>query len=105
MKEDDKELAQQFASRVRDRFHDAAVWVFGSRSRGDATPESDLDCLVVINNPDPEARRTIREIAWEVGFEKGVVITTIVLGREEFEDGPMSKSTLVANVLEEGAQL
>ncbi len=105
MREDDKRLAREFARRVRAFFPDAAIWVFGSRARGDATPESDLDCLIVLNDPTPEAYSTIREIAWELGFENGVVITTVILRREEFERGPMSQSTLVANVLKEGAKL
>jgi len=105
MREDDKRLAEEFARRVRALFPDAAIWVFGSRARGDATPESDLDCLIVLNNPTPQAYSAIRDIAWELGFENGVVISTIILGREEFERGPMSQSTLVANVLQEGAEV
>ena len=105
MRENDKKLAQEFARRVRAIFPDASIWVFGSRARGEATPESDLDCLIVLNNLTPQAYSTIRDIAWKLGFESGVVITTVILEREEFESGPMSQSTLVANVLEEGAEV
>ncbi len=79
--------------------------MFGSRARGDATGESDLDCFVVLNDPTPQADSVIRDIAWELGFENGLVITTVILGREEFERGPMSQSTLIANVLAEGAEV
>jgi hypothetical protein len=44
----------------------------------------------------------IRDIAWEVGFENERVITTVVFDFDQFENGPMSESTLVANVLQEG---
>ncbi len=105
MREEDRRLAQEFARRVRALFPDAAIWVFGSRARGDATGESDLDCLVVLNDPTPQVDSVIRDIAWELGFENGLVIATVILGREEFERGPMSQSTLVANVLAEGAEV
>ena len=105
MRDNDKILATEFARRVRAFFPDASLWMFGSRARGDATSESDLDCLIVLKDPTPEVYSTIREIAWELGFENGVVITTVILGREEFECGPMSQSTLVADILKEGAEL
>jgi len=105
MREEDRKLAQEFARRVRALFPDAAIWVFGSRARSDATGESDLDCLVVLNDPTPQVDSVIRDIAWELGFENGLVITTVILGREEFERGPMSQSTLIANVLAEGAEV
>jgi len=44
----------------------------------------------------------IRDVAWEVGFENERVITTVVLDKYQFEKGPMSESTLVANILQEG---
>ena len=105
MRDEDRRLAQEFAHRVQTKFPDATIWVFGSRARGDAVPGSDLDCLIVLDKPTRKDDRAIRDIAWEVGFENDVVITTIILDREEFEHGPMSQSTLVANVLREGAKL
>ncbi len=105
MNEKDKGLAQAFAHRVRELFPDATVWVFGSRARGDAVPESDLDCLIVLGQPTRQADIAIRDIAWEIGFEEGIIITTVILGKEEFERGPMSQSTLVANVLREGTSI
>lgn len=104
MKEADKKLVQDFARSVRALFPDAAIWIFGSRARGDAVPESDLDCLIVLDHLSPQADRAIRDIAWEIGFESGVVITTVILERKEFEQGPMSESSIVANILREGAR-
>jgi hypothetical protein len=39
------------------------------------------------------------EIAWQVGFENDVVISTVTYSKEEFEDGPCSESGLVQNIL------
>jgi hypothetical protein len=51
---------------------------------------------------DPNRDQYIREAAWEVSFENDCVITTVVFDVHQFEKGPMSESTLVANILNEG---
>lgn len=100
--EQDRRILEIFAARVRQHFPEARIWAFGSRARGDATWESDLDVCVVVDELPSEERRTIGHIAWEVGFEHQMVITTVCFTKEEFERGPMSESTLVMNVLREG---
>jgi predicted nucleotidyltransferase len=102
MSKEDRKILDEFTNRVRERFSDAQVWAFGSRTRGEATWESDFDLLIVLSEIDQKIERWVRDIAWEVGFESGRVITTVLLQREQFEHGPMSESTLVDNVLREG---
>lgn len=102
MSEQDRRILDQFTSLVRERFPDARIWAFGSRARGNATWESDFDICIVLGQVDQETDRWIRDIAWEVGFENECVITTVVFDFDQFENGPMSESTLVANVLQEG---
>jgi len=98
----DKKILNELKTRVHERFSVARIWAFGSRVRGNATWDSDFDVFIVLSEVDQEADRWIRDIAWEVGFENDRVITTILIDKEQFEHGPMSESTLVANVLREG---
>ena len=102
MSKEDRKIFNQFSARVRERFSDARVWAFGSRARGDATWDSDFDVFVVLSEVDQKAERWIRDIAWEVGFENERVITTVLIDKEQFENGPMSESTIVDNILREG---
>jgi predicted nucleotidyltransferase len=95
----DEKVINQFAAEVRKKFPAAKIWVFGSRVRGGATAESDLDVCVVVNKLDDESDSAIMQIAWQIGFENDVVISTVTYSREEFEKGPCSESGLVQNIL------
>ena len=102
MAEQDRRILAEFTSKVCERFPDARVWAYGSRARGAAGLDSDFDICIVLNQIDHVIDRWIRDIAWEIGFENDRVITTVLINKDQFEVGPMSESTLVANILREG---
>jgi predicted nucleotidyltransferase len=98
----DRKILNLFSKRVREQFPNARIWAFGSRARGTASWDSDFDTCIVVDKADNSVEKCIRDIAWVIGFENEVVITTVILDANQFEDGPMSESTLVQNILREG---
>ena len=102
MSADDRALLEAFAKRVRLVVPSAAVWAFGSRARGSADPDSDLDLCVVVPVVTREIREAIYGAAWEIGFERGRLLAPVILTADNFERGPMSASTLVANIRRDG---
>ena len=99
---EDRRIFDEFSGRVRARFPKARLWVFGSRAKGKAAWDSDFDICIVLDSVDEGIDQWIRNIAWETGFENDRVITTIVVDENQFEEGPLSESTLVENILREG---
>jgi len=102
MSPEDRGILQEFALRVCRLEPQARVWAFGSRARGDADPQSDFDLCVVVPELDAHLEEEVRRWAWELAFEHGRVIPVLIMSEEAFERGPMSASTLVANILSEG---
>jgi len=102
MQERDWEILRMFAARVREFHPTARIWAYGSRTRGEAKSESDLDVCVVLDEADANIRRQISDLAWEVGFDQDMIISTVVFSVEMFERGRCSVSGLVQTIRQEG---
>jgi len=100
----DRRIALEFRRRLSAVTPILDLRVFGSRARGDAAPDSDLDLFIELEEATPELRQRISEIAWEVGFEMDRVIYTVVATRDDLERGPMGANPLILNVEQEGVR-
>lgn len=81
----------------------STVIVFGSRARGDAEPDSDVDVVVVLKNIADywKLKMEIEDIAYSVTFDKGrvIVLSPALISEEEL----LHDSTpLVINIRKEG---
>ncbi len=80
------------------------VYLFGSRARGDAHPDSDFDILIVVTeSPLPGYARDRLALRALRGIR--VPVDTIVLTREEFDRKRDVVSSLPATVEREGKLL
>ncbi len=103
--ETDREVAKAFQRRLMDIAPVLDICVFGSRARGDAANDSDLDVFIELETVDPDLRQKIFELAWEVGYETDRVITTIVATRDQLQYGAIGANPLIRRIEQEGVHL
>ena len=72
---------KEIASFLRDQFGNRLerILFFGSRARGDASPESDLDCLLVFNQVTPKIKEQLDQLSSRWLLEKGVVFAWVAV--------------------------
>jgi predicted nucleotidyltransferase len=78
--------------------------LYGSQARGDMTPDSDIDVLVVLEgdvNPGDEIARTGPPVA-ALCLEHNVVISCLFMSAERFYN---EQSPLLLNVRREGVRI
>ena len=77
-----------FLAGVRERFGSrvAEIRLFGSYARGDATTDSDVDCLVLLDHVDQDDDRAITSLAADLTWQiAGIVVSPLTMSVAEFE--------------------
>lgn len=102
MEEKDRKIAERFKELVSRKVKIYEIRVFGSRARGTATEESDLDVLVVVDRLDHYIEKYISDCAWEVGFPEDVIIMPVAISLDTLKNSPVRSSVFIKNVYREG---
>ncbi len=98
----DQSIAEQLKIKLLEITPLESLVVYGSRARGDSSPDSDLDVYIEVPRISPELRRAISEIAWEIGFKNCMIISTFVVTPEGIKEGPVGANPLITAVKLEG---
>lgn len=80
------------------------VWLFGSKARGDAGPDSDYDLMVIVPDDAPPERRRAR-LAYQRLWGTGTAADVLVWTRSEFDRRVHLAASLPATILREGKLL
>jgi len=80
------------------------IYLFGSKARGDAGPDSDYDLMVIVPDDAPPERKRSR-LAYEVLWGTGTAADVLVWPRTEFDQRLHLKASLPSTVMREGRLL
>ena len=110
---EDRKIAwvlEDFTKRVSDFIQEVqSIILFGSTARGQATPRSDIDILVLVPNSEEGQFRklmdTIDKLATEVSGRHPVKLAPVVMMTKDFEQSVKDKRRFTTDVLQDGIVL
>lgn len=86
----EQEVASEFANRIRSRLGDRLLdmRIFGSRARGEAQADSDLDILILLNEAALQDKNSISDIATDLLIELNLpfIVAPQVLSQADFDE-------------------
>jgi uncharacterized protein len=101
-----EKLLEQIRQAICEVEPDAEIILYGSRSRGDALSESDWDFLILVDGPLSDERTDrIRHRLYEIEWESGQVISSIVRSHEEWNSDLYQAMPFHQRVQQEGIRL
>lgn len=103
----EKNIVEEFKRQAEQRFPGELIRVvlFGSKVRGDATRESDVDVLVVIHSEGWRLGDQIRSLGYALELEHGVVLSIQVMSQRHYEDLRLFGSQFFKAVEREGVSV
>src|SRR5260370_6681391 len=94
----------EIVQRLTDAYQPERIYLFGSKARGDAGPDSDFDLMVVVPDTAPPERRESR-LAYESLWGTGTAADVLVLTRSAFDSRLHLNASLPSTITREGRLL
>jgi len=105
--DEERETLAEFLRALREQFDGRvqAVVLFGSRARGEAEPESDMDVVVVLREVDLAASKGVRHLAVEVWLRHGIYVSTRAWSQAHWRRLEELQTLLYQNIRRDGIDL
>jgi predicted nucleotidyltransferase len=103
------DAARRFLDTVASRYPFRQAWLFGSRARGNARPDSDLDIALLLDGPREAfiaAKLALDDLAYDILLETGIHIQPLPLWQDDWDvPGTFPNPGLIAAIRREGVPL
>ena len=98
---------KEFLTKLREQHGSEVVLVslFGSKVRGDFDEESDIDVLVVVEDRTSQLWEDIVEIETDLMLKYDSVISSLIMGRDNYEWHRRYRAPLYRSIEREGIDL
>lgn len=97
---------QESCARLKAELPVNRVILFGSQARGQAQPDSDIDLLILTTCPvTREIKDRVGDILFEIDLKDDVVLTSITVHQERWEQPVVKILPLYQNIQKEGVQV
>lgn len=88
MKHRTDEVTDYFLKEIQKRLgaHLKQIILFGSRARGDDVPDSDYDCLMVLDEVSPAIKDAIDEVAGEILYRYSSMLSIFPISEKKHRE-------------------
>lgn len=102
----DRQLMADLKQIVRRFVPDVELMLYGSAARGEREPDSDYDVVILVNTPlSREQEEALDSAIYSLELDRGVVLSTLIYTRGQWDEPLMSVTPYRRNVEREGLVL
>ncbi len=88
LRQSEMQALRDFVDRVQQTYPNRVLQfsLFGSKARGESSPDSNVDVLVIVDQDDRTLRREIIDIASELSLEYDVLLSPRIVSAQSWKD-------------------
>ena len=105
LKENEEKAVLHLKKVLEEKFHILDFRIFGSKARGDASPDSDVDVMIEVEEYSPAVESAIDDTVYETNLAHDCFISTVIFNKKELEEGPLDESPLYKTIEREGVRV
>jgi predicted nucleotidyltransferase len=104
--EDEKRAISIFKKKIRKALSLRKLILFGSKARGDYTEDSDVDLMLLVEEPySSDLRKNVSDLEWESIMEVDAPLTSKVYNYHDWVNNNNIWTPLKDNIIKEGIEI